>query len=163
VRDFRIVDQHQSNGVDTTYLLIDKTVLAQNTPARAKECEGAEGKETSWGRQALLAAVVVLVRGLRFVSSVFLVLSNGLTDNVLLNKFISPALGCDVFESSSITSPSGKTASLATNVTIPALTGRLPWGEACMANNLTNSGKTDPSRNYKLNTSPQPTVLPWYP
>ncbi|KAH0544782.1 hypothetical protein FGG08_001149 [Glutinoglossum americanum] len=84
VRDFRVVDQDQSDNVDTTYLLINKTILAQNTPAKAKANPDAE------------------------------VLSNG-SDNALLNKHLSPALDCAVLESSSLTSPTGKTASLATN------------------------------------------------
>jgi hypothetical protein len=35
-RDFRVVDMDQSDNVDTTYLLINGTVLAQNTAANAR-------------------------------------------------------------------------------------------------------------------------------
>ncbi|OCK75323.1 hypothetical protein K432DRAFT_362278 [Lepidopterella palustris CBS 459.81] len=41
-------------------------------------------------------------------------LTNG-SDNALINDFLAPALGCTSFTVSSVTAPSGKTASLATN------------------------------------------------
>ncbi|KAL4068489.1 hypothetical protein V8B97DRAFT_1872995 [Scleroderma yunnanense] len=41
-RDFRIVDQDQSDNVDTTYLLISNNTLAQNTPANAQANPDAE-------------------------------------------------------------------------------------------------------------------------
>jgi hypothetical protein len=41
-------------------------------------------------------------------------LTNG-SDNALINEFVAPALGCQPFQVSSITAPSGKSPSLATN------------------------------------------------
>lgn len=43
VRDFRVVDMDQSDNVDTTYLLIDGKVLAQNTPANSAANKNATG------------------------------------------------------------------------------------------------------------------------
>jgi hypothetical protein len=42
-RDFRMVDMDQSDNVDSTYLLINGTVLAQNTPENAKANPNATG------------------------------------------------------------------------------------------------------------------------
>jgi len=43
-RDFRMVDMDQSDNVDSTYLLINGHILAQNTPANAKKYSNATGK-----------------------------------------------------------------------------------------------------------------------
>jgi hypothetical protein len=42
-RDFRVVDMDQSDNVDTTYLLINGKVLAQNTAANAASSKNATG------------------------------------------------------------------------------------------------------------------------
>jgi hypothetical protein len=42
-RDFRMVDMDQSDNVDSTYLLINGTTLAQNTPANAQKYANATG------------------------------------------------------------------------------------------------------------------------
>ncbi|KAG1730858.1 uncharacterized protein EDB91DRAFT_1059159 [Suillus paluster] len=42
IRDFRIVDQDQSDNVVTTYLLVGGTTLAQNTPANSQANPNAE-------------------------------------------------------------------------------------------------------------------------
>jgi hypothetical protein len=42
-RDFRMVDMDQSDNVDSTYLLINGHILAQNTPANAKQYSNATG------------------------------------------------------------------------------------------------------------------------
>lgn len=46
VRDFRVVDMDQSDNVDTTYLLINGKVLAQNTAANAASSKNATGMLT---------------------------------------------------------------------------------------------------------------------
>jgi hypothetical protein len=43
VRDFRVVDMDQSDNVDSTYLLINGTVLAQNTAANAAANKNSTG------------------------------------------------------------------------------------------------------------------------
>jgi hypothetical protein len=47
-RDFRMVDMDQSDNVDSTYLLIGGTKLAQNTPANAKAYSNATGMFPVW-------------------------------------------------------------------------------------------------------------------
>ena len=85
-RDFRIVDQDQSDNVVSTYLAVGSgngTVLMQNTPTNSKNVNGT-------------------------------VLSNG-SDNGLLDIFIAPALGCTPWMVQSPTAPTGKTPALALN------------------------------------------------
>jgi hypothetical protein len=84
-RDFRVVDMDQSDNVDSMYLLINGTVLAQNTAANA----GANKNST--------------------------VISNG-SDNLLINDFIAPTMGCTPFTAPSITTPTGFSPSMLLNV-----------------------------------------------
>lgn len=83
-RDFRVVDMDQSDNVDSMYLLINGTVLAQNTAANA----GANKNST--------------------------IISNG-SDNLLINDFIAPTMGCTPFTAPSITTPSGISPSMLLN------------------------------------------------
>jgi hypothetical protein len=43
-RDFRVVDEYQSDIVDSTYPLINGNQLAQNTPANAKADKNSTGR-----------------------------------------------------------------------------------------------------------------------
>ena len=88
-RDFRIVDMDQSDNVGTTYLLINGTVLAQNTPHTNSQNANAEE------------------------------LTNG-SDNVLVNSFIQPVMGCETPMVPSLTAPSGNSPALFLNVRNPA-------------------------------------------
>ncbi|PMD39935.1 hypothetical protein L207DRAFT_566806 [Hyaloscypha variabilis F] len=83
-RDFRVVDMDQSDNVDSTYLLINGKVLAQNTAANA-----AANKNST-------------------------VISNG-SDNLLINEFIAPTMGCTPFTKPCITSPTGSSPAMALN------------------------------------------------
>jgi hypothetical protein len=85
-RDFRIVDQDQSDNVVTTYLL-EGNVLSQNTPTLSKNSTASKNAT---------------------------VLSNG-SDNGLVDEFIDPALGCTPWMASSVTAPTGMTPALALN------------------------------------------------
>lgn len=67
-RDFGLVDQDQSDNVTTTYLALPDGRTAQNTQAAAKKLKG--------------KAPVVLANG---------------SDNLLLDHFVDPALGCTPF------------------------------------------------------------------
>jgi hypothetical protein len=83
-RDFRMVDMDQSDNVDSTYLLINGSVLAQNTPENAAKYANATE------------------------------INNG-SDNLLLNAFLSPTLGCTPFTAPSITTPSGFSSAMVLN------------------------------------------------
>ncbi|KAE9364410.1 hypothetical protein N431DRAFT_355180 [Stipitochalara longipes BDJ] len=85
-RDFRMVDMDQSDNVDSTYLLINGKILAQNTPANAAKYKNATE------------------------------FNNG-SDNLLLNAFLSPTLGCTAgtFEAPCITCASGSSPAMALN------------------------------------------------
>ncbi|KAF4633926.1 hypothetical protein G7Y89_g4186 [Cudoniella acicularis] len=76
-RGFRMVDMDQSDNVDSTYLLINGSVLAQNTKENAANNKNATE------------------------------FNNG-SDNLLLNAFLAPTLGCTPFTAPLITSSSGE-------------------------------------------------------
>lgn len=82
-RDFRVVDQDQSDNVVTEYTLINGHIIAQST------------KNNTAGANETLVL-------------------NG-SDNVLVAKFVDPALGCTPWMVPSITAPTGLSAGLATN------------------------------------------------
>ena len=114
VRDFRVVDMDQSDNVDTTYLLIGGTKLAQNTPANAKAAgTNAEGKP-SHSLSGLQVVIFLMLTGVIGAE-----LSNG-SDNALVNDFIEPTMGCSTFTVPSITAPNGQSAGLSLNVSSPA-------------------------------------------
>jgi hypothetical protein len=103
VRDFRVVDMDQSDNVDTTYLLINGNLLAQNTPANAKANKNSTGE----------SIVYRLLKLTLLTSSTEL--TNG-SDNALINDFLAPILGCTPFTAPCITCPGGTSPSLAMNV-----------------------------------------------
>jgi hypothetical protein len=92
-RDFRVVDQDQSDNVVTTYLLIGGHKLAQNTPANSAAANKDKDAE---------------------------VLSNG-SDNALFNDFLQPIMGCDSLSVPSLTAPTGTTKALLLNELLSAV------------------------------------------
>jgi hypothetical protein len=116
VRDFRIVDMDQSDNVDTTYLLIDKKVLAQNTPDNAKNNKGAV-EITNGSDNALVNTILAPVLGC----------SNG------------------VFMAPSITAPTGMSPSLALNVSFHyRSSASLPNANISLGNSSTDFSRQDP-------------------
>jgi len=103
-RDFRMVDMDQSDNVDSTYLLINGTVLAQNTATNAKNNPNATG----------MAAALFLKQDTNASRTE---INNG-SDNLLLNAFLEPTLGCTSFTAPSITSASGVSSAMALNVSL---------------------------------------------
>jgi hypothetical protein len=81
-RDFGLIDQDQSDNVNTSYLVMPDGRTAQNTSANAKK----------------LANAQVLVNG---------------SDNLLLDGFVNPALGCQSFTVPDLTNPGSTVSSLA--------------------------------------------------
>jgi hypothetical protein len=81
-RDFGLVDQDQSDNVDTSYLVLPNGRIAQNTAVNAAKLTGAQ------------------------------VLLNG-SDNLLLDGFVDPALGCKPFNVPDLTNPGTQASSLA--------------------------------------------------
>jgi hypothetical protein len=103
-RDFRMVDMDQSDNVDSTYLLINGHILAQNTPANAKTYSNATGMFPVW-----------LLK--QDTNSSRTEINNG-SDNLLLNAFLEPTLGCTPYTAPSITSASGFSSAMALNVSL---------------------------------------------
>jgi hypothetical protein len=103
-RDFRMVDMDQSDNVDSTYLLINGHILAQNTPANAKTYSNATGMFPVW-----------LLK--QDTNSSRTEINNG-SDNLLLNAFLEPTLGCTPYTAPSITSASGVSSAMALNVSL---------------------------------------------
>jgi hypothetical protein len=101
-RDFRMVDMDQSDNVDSTYLLIGGTMLAQNTPANAKNNANATG----------MASALFLKQD---TDSSRTDINNG-SDNLLLNAFLEPTLGCTSWTAPCITSSTGASSAMALNV-----------------------------------------------
>ena len=104
-RDFRMVDMDQSDNVDSTYLLINGKTLAQNTPANAAKYKNSTRKFYLFTKQ---------------VSCLMLTspeIQNG-SDNLLLNAFLSPTLGCSAgtFSAPCITCATGSSPAMALNV-----------------------------------------------
>ena len=81
-RDFGLIDQDQSDNVNTSYLVLPDGRTAQNTSTNA----------------AKLTSAQVLVNG---------------SDNLLLDGFVDPALGCQPFAVPDLTNPGSKVSSLA--------------------------------------------------
>ncbi|HEX3780222.1 MAG TPA: hypothetical protein VHX38_11185 [Pseudonocardiaceae bacterium] len=81
-RDFGLIDQDQSDNVDTSYLVLPDGRVAQNSAADAARLTGAQ----------------VLVNG---------------SDNLLLDGFVDPALGCQPFTVPDLTNPGTRVSSLA--------------------------------------------------
>ncbi|HEY4458886.1 MAG TPA: hypothetical protein VGN81_31525 [Pseudonocardiaceae bacterium] len=81
-RDFGLIDQDQSDNVNTSYLVMANGRTAQNTSANAKK----------------LANAQVLVNG---------------SDNLLLDGFVNPAIGCKSFTVPDLTNPGSTVSSLA--------------------------------------------------
>ena len=81
-RDFGLIDQDQSDNVNTSYLVMPNGRVAQNTTANAAKLTNAQ----------------VLVNG---------------SDNLLLDQFVDPALGCQPFTVPDLTNPGSKASSLA--------------------------------------------------
>jgi hypothetical protein len=81
-RDFGLVDQDQSDNVNTSYLVMPDGRIAQNTTANAAKLTNAQ----------------TLVNG---------------SDNLLLDQFVDPALGCRPFTVPDLTNPGSKVSSLA--------------------------------------------------
>jgi hypothetical protein len=107
-RDFRMVDMDQSDNVDSTYLLINGKILAQNTKENAAKYKNATGR--------------LRLSPNPFKADHFLEINNG-SDNLLLNAFLSPTLGCSAgtFSAPSITSATGFSSAMALNVSIPGV------------------------------------------
>jgi hypothetical protein len=81
-RDFGLIDQDQSDNVNTSYLVMTNGRVAQNTTTNKAQLTNAQ----------------VLVNG---------------SDNLLLDGFIDPALGCQPFTVPDLTNPGTKVSSLA--------------------------------------------------
>ncbi|HEY4019628.1 MAG TPA: hypothetical protein VGM75_13120 [Pseudonocardiaceae bacterium] len=81
-RDFGLIDQDQSDNVNTSYLVMADGRTAQNTTANAAKLTDAQ----------------VLVNG---------------SDNLLLDGFVDPALGCRPFAVPDLTNPGSTVSSLA--------------------------------------------------
>ena len=81
-RDFGLIDQDQSDNVNTSYLVLPNGRTAQNTSTNAKKLTNAQ----------------VLVNG---------------SDNLLLDGFVNPALGCQSFTVPDLTNPGSTVSSLA--------------------------------------------------
>jgi hypothetical protein len=81
-RDFGLIDQDQSDNVNTSYLVTANGRTAQNTSANTKQLAGAQ----------------VLVNG---------------SDNLLLDGFVNPAIGCQSFTVPDLTNPGSTVSSLA--------------------------------------------------
>lgn len=85
-RDFGLVDQDQSDNVTSTYLVLSNGTTAQNTQAAAKKLAG---KQPS-------------------------LLANG-SDNLLLDHFVDPALGCKPWTAPDLASPGFQATALGLN------------------------------------------------
>ena len=85
-RDFGLVDQDQSDNVTTTYLALPDGRTAQNTRHATKQLAGQTAK----------------------------VLANG-SDNLLLDHFVDPALGCTPFTAPDLANPGFQATNLALN------------------------------------------------
>lgn len=83
-RDFRIVDQDQSDNVVTTYLLINGKKLAQNTPANAKANPNAE-ELTNGSDNALLNDFLQPTMGCSTLQVSSLTAPTGKTAGLILN------------------------------------------------------------------------------
>jgi hypothetical protein len=81
-RDFGLIDQDQSDNVNTSYLVMPNGRTAQNTATNTKKLTNAQ----------------VLVNG---------------SDNLLLDGFVNPALGCQSFTVPDLTNPGSSVSSLA--------------------------------------------------
>jgi len=103
-RDFRMVDMDQSDNVDSTYLLIGGTKLAQDTPANAKANPNSTG----------MTSALLLKQDTNFSQTD---INNG-SDNLLLNAFLSPTLGCTPWTAPCITSATGVSSAMALNVSL---------------------------------------------
>lgn len=83
-RDFRVVDMDQSDNVDSTYLLINKTVLAQNTPANAKANKNSE-ELTNGSDNALINDFLAPVLGCTVFTAPCITCPNGQSASLALN------------------------------------------------------------------------------
>ncbi|RAO71874.1 uncharacterized protein BHQ10_007886 [Talaromyces amestolkiae] len=96
VRDFRVVDMDQSDNVDSTYLLINGKVLAQNTPANKKANPTAE-ELTNGSDNALINDFIAPALGCTPLTSPSLTSPSGqsgsLATNELQANFFPPAAG----------------------------------------------------------------------
>ena len=84
-RDFRVVDMDQSDNVDTTYLLINNAVLAQNTPANAKNNTKAQ-EITNGSDNALINNFIQPALGCKPWMVASLTAPSGMTSALALNE-----------------------------------------------------------------------------